>query len=301
MMLKLAVLGLLSLFQIGTALEFGYTPPIGPSNWSTLFPSWAICSSGVRQSPINIRPTEAVLWPQLSLAIFNGEMQISGTLSNNEHSVIYTITSSEVNSPVFYASYQRPNNFKDGSYVLQQLHFHWGSLDTQGSENQFDGNSAVAEVHFVTRNRNFTNAEAPTQANGYLVLGFLLEVCAWSDFDSVFGNNMENLGQIHVYHDEVPNIELRLDDIYNCIGECTYANTYYTFQGSFTTPPCTEAVTWWVSEELLCISQVQLNALRAQNISSTGPLLVNNYRPVQPLNQRIILTNASTVSYSIQF
>ena len=292
----LVLFGILSLLQIGTALEFGYVPPIGPTNWSTLNSAWAICGSGVRQSPISIPTASAVNWPQLNLTILNGGSQLNGTLRNDAHSIQYRIDSMEENSPVLVASYQRPNNFIDGSYVLQQFHFHWGSIDSQGSENQFNGVSSAAGVHFVARNLNFTNAEAGNRENGFLVLGFLLRVCDWSNFDIVFGMNNEYLSQIRTSSDQVSNIVLRLDDIYGCSGECTDTNTYYSFQGSFTTPPCSEAVTWWVAKDMLCIHQAQLDALRMQNVSSTGPLLTDNFRPVQNLNQRTILTNGNTVS-----
>ena len=295
-MALLALFGVLAFIQIGTAVEFGYVPLIGPNNWSTLHHAWTICGTGARQSPINIPTSEAVLWPYLNLTILNGGMQLNGTLSNNAHGIQYRIDSDEANRPLLVAKYQRPNNFIDGSYILQQFHFHWGSNDIQGSENQFDGVSSAAEVHFVARNSNFSNAEAKKQINGFLVLGFLVRVCACSNFDSVFGMNNEYLGGIRTYPDQASPINIRLDDIYSCNGECTSTNSYYSFQGSYTTPPCTEVVTWWVAKQTLCISQVQIDVLRAQNVSSSGPVLVDNFRPVQGLNQRIILTNMSMVS-----
>ena len=67
----------------------------------------------------------------------------------------------------------------------------------------------------------------------------------------------------------------------NCDGPCTNTHSYYVFEGSFTTPPCSEAVTWWVTRDKLCISQAQLDMLRSQKVTSTGPALTENIRPVQ--------------------
>jgi carbonic anhydrase len=59
---------------------------------------------------------------------------------------------------------------------------------------------------------------------------------------------------------------------------------FWHFQGSLTTPPCTEGVQWFVLREVQEISKEQL--LRFQNIF---PM---NARPVQPLNGREIRTGS---------
>ena len=56
---------------------------------------------------------------------------------------------------------------------------------------------------------------------------------------------------------------------------------YYQYDGSKTTPPCQEAVTWLVMREPKTISQEQVNRLLAL---SDGP----NNRPVQPTGSRVV-------------
>ncbi|KAI6650511.1 Carbonic anhydrase 2-like [Oopsacas minuta] len=295
----LAIIGCLSITPTGWTLEFGYVSPIGPANWSTLNPDWAICGNGNRQSPINIPTQESAYWPQLNLIIINEDTVLNGTLMNNAHTVGYNIQGEEATRPHFVATYERPNNFQDGLYVLEQFHFHWAAEGSnRGSENQFDGRAAVAEVHLVSRNIQFNTSQAGAQPNGYLVLGIKVRVCENSDFYPVFGANNSYLDQIKADPDEV-SVSLRLSDIYNCDGPCTDTNSYYTFQGSFTTPPCSEAVTWWVAEDMLCISQAQLDMLRSQNVTSSGPQLTENTRPIQELNQRIILTNTNAATTTL--
>lgn len=53
---------------------------------------------------------------------------------------------------------------------------------------------------------------------------------------------------------------------------------YYTYEGSLTTPPCTEDVRWLVLREIMHASPQQLDRLSA--------LHPNNARPVQPTNGR---------------
>ncbi len=58
---------------------------------------------------------------------------------------------------------------------------------------------------------------------------------------------------------------------------------YYHFTGSLTTPPCSENVQWYVLKEPASASKEQIAAFRKYYVA--------NYRPVQPLNGRVIESN----------
>jgi carbonic anhydrase len=60
---------------------------------------------------------------------------------------------------------------------------------------------------------------------------------------------------------------------------------YYEFEGSLTTPPCSEGVRWFVLKQPVTLSQQQLDAFRK--------LFPRNARPTQPLNGRIVRESAS--------
>ena len=57
---------------------------------------------------------------------------------------------------------------------------------------------------------------------------------------------------------------------------------YYRYNGSLTTPPCTEGVRWLVMKQPVTASRAQIAAFRQ---ALHGP----NNRPVQPLHARVIL------------
>lgn len=59
---------------------------------------------------------------------------------------------------------------------------------------------------------------------------------------------------------------------------------YYTFDGSLTTPPCSEGVKWFVLKTPLEIS--------SQQVSAFAKLYPHNARPTQPLNGRMIIESA---------
>jgi carbonic anhydrase len=59
---------------------------------------------------------------------------------------------------------------------------------------------------------------------------------------------------------------------------------YYHFEGSLTTPPCSEGVSWYVLSTPVEASAAQIKAFQK--------LYKHNARPVQPLNDRIVVERA---------
>ena len=60
----------------------------------------------------------------------------------------------------------------------------------------------------------------------------------------------------------------------------------WRYVGSLTTPPCTEGVSWIVMTEPMTLSAAQIEAFAA--------IFPNNYRPVQPLNGRVLWRDDGT-------
>ena len=64
--------------------------------------------------------------------------------------------------------------------------------------------------------------------------------------------------------------------------------TAYRYDGSLTTPPCSEGVKWIVMTTPIEMSSEQIGAFTR--------LIKDNNRPVQPLNGRTVLTDAVKIS-----
>ena len=62
------------------------------------------------------------------------------------------------------------------TYELLQLHFHWGSDDTQGSEHTVHGKRFPMEMHQVHQSSNLESATNPDVEDGLAVAAFLWEV-----------------------------------------------------------------------------------------------------------------------------
>ncbi|MGN9863838.1 carbonic anhydrase family protein [Bacillus swezeyi] len=57
--------------------------------------------------------------------------------------------------------------------------------------------------------------------------------------------------------------------------------TAFHYNGSLTTPPCTEDVKWYIFEQSIEMSKKQIQAFQH--------IFLDNHRPVQPLNKRSVL------------
>ena len=62
-------------------------------------------------------------------------------------------------------------------YNILQLHFHWGSDDTKGSEHTYSGREYPIEMHIVHTRSDFTTLDQILNtATGLAVTGFMFEV-----------------------------------------------------------------------------------------------------------------------------
>lgn len=62
-------------------------------------------------------------------------------------------------------------------YEFSQFHFHWGSVNSRGSEHLINGKGGPMEIHLVFFNKKYLNfMSASTKADGLSVIGFLYKV-----------------------------------------------------------------------------------------------------------------------------
>jgi len=156
-------------------------------------------------------------------------------------------------------------NYAPGSFIvvggvrweLVQFHFH------HPSEEKIDGKAHEMVAHLVHKN-----------AEGKLaVVAVLLDKGGASELVDTLWKNIP-----HEKGKEVAVASTSID-VTSLLPE---NRDYFTFQGSLTTPPCSEGVTWFVLKAPVKIADGEVAAF-----AKVYPL---NARPVQPLNGRAIQT-----------
>jgi carbonic anhydrase len=143
----------------------------------------------------------------------------------------------------------------DHSYELQQFHFH------HPSEEAVNGKHTPLVAHFVHKDPEGKLA----------VVAVLFDVGAPSAaLAPIFAKLPAEAGT------EVALADVKLDPA----AVLPAKHGYYEFEGSLTTPPCSEGVRWLVLQQHATVSKEQLGAFKK--------LYPANARPVQPLNGRPI-------------
>ncbi|CAF0750847.1 unnamed protein product [Brachionus calyciflorus] len=269
----------LDLFKIG--LEWGYEGDYDPSNWCAKYPH----ASGTAQSPIDIQTNDAVYNEDLvkNPLTFSYDQDNFLTILNTGSS--FKISGSEnANSSVIGGPVQDIHKFL-------QFHMHWGKDDTIGSEHLIDGKSYAGELHFVNWNtqKYSSGGEAASSNNhdGLIVLGVMVQVGAHNtEFDKIL-NNFDEIS----LRDKKTKLKESLD-VKKLFPNDT--SSYWNYDGSLTTPPCTQCVQWVVFKEPIEISIEQLNRLRdlyqckEESDCCDAYRLNQNFRPVCDLNGRKI-------------
>jgi carbonic anhydrase len=222
--------------------HWGYEGATSPANWGKLSSKFSLCEAGRNQSPVDVKD---VVDADLLPITFNYHMLSPADIVNNGHTIQVNLWSGgEITL--------------DGEvFKLKQFHFH------TPSENTINGRQFPFEAHLVHLNKK----------NEIAVVAIMFELGEDDELLAALWNDIPlKVGTHHKLHIKaLKNMEFE--------NELT---RYYRFNGSLTTPPCTEGVHWVVMKATRHISKAQLSTFQK---ALTHP----NNRPVQPLNARIIV------------
>ena len=224
--------------------DWAYSGDKGPENWGALSPEFALCADGRAQSPVDIRDAS-----ELDLVDIDFHYgQTANNIFNNGHTIQVNV---DGGSQIIY---------NEISYELLQFHFH------SPSEHTIDGEAAAMEIHFVHQDGNSGNLA---------VVGVLLTEGDSDNeaYAAVFDHLPAEAGQPQPTGAAIALASLLPE-----------ARGYYTYQGSLTTPPCSEIVRWLLLDEPVALSAGQIAAFRA--------IYDGNARPVLPRGQRDFLRDS---------
>lgn len=240
-----------------------------PNKWGDNF---ADCK-GNRQSPVDINPTTAMFNDGLVKFVLNGfDSKMQYNITNNGHTIQlnpfkHTMTASGGGLPT--------------TYKVVQFHFHWSDSDTKkGSEHTIKSSSYPLEIHVVQMKAAYSDIkEALKHSDGLAVFGFFFKEGASNKGLAEFASRMP---------EDPKSSSLVMLSLMDIVGMADMTK-YYRYEGSLTTPPCSQAVIWTVFHDVLTASKSEIAAFR--KIKDQHNKTISNYRPVQPLNGRKIYTS----------
>ncbi len=140
-------------------------------------------------------------------------------------------------------------------YALLQFHFH------TPSEHEINDKAAAMELHLVHRN----------EAGKLAVLGVMLNKGKANALIEEVWQNIPATGKTNAVSD-------RLINAANLLPK---SMAYYSYDGSLTTPPCSEGVKWNVFVEPMTISEEQIAAFEKIYQVDARPIQSANGRTVQ--------------------
>ena len=222
--------------------HWGYDGKEGPGHWAALSAEYSACA-GKSQSPVDLVQAR-MIEAELPAIVFSYQPAPLNVV-NNGHTiqVDYAGTSSiQLDGRTFH---------------LKQFHFH------SPSENLIDGKSYAMEAHLVHADDEGNLAVVAVMIESGAANAFLGKL--WPSMPASAGGRTQPAG-----------VQVNVSDLLPADRD------YYRYDGSLTTPPCSEGVRWLVLKRSVTASEEQVEAF--QHLVHHA-----NNRPVQPLNARVVL------------
>ncbi|XP_069820990.1 carbonic anhydrase 9 [Dendropsophus ebraccatus] len=211
--------------------------------WDTDYPD----CGGAAQSPINVDTQNTTFDPQLRPIQLSGYDLAPGEtleLENNKHTVVLKL----------------PDSLKivgglPHIYRAAQLHFHWGSDSSPGSEHMVNGHRFPGEIHVVHYNSEYKSIDkAITQPGGLAVLAAFIE--EGPDDNAGYQHLLDHLDEVKEGGNSV---EIPGFDIRGLLPQ--QLDRYFRYNGSLTTPPCFQSVNWTIFNQTLLLSAKQVGSV----------------------------------------
>ncbi|NWI41494.1 CAH8 protein, partial [Sylvia borin] len=249
--------------------------------WGLIFPD----ANGEYQSPINLNSREAKYDPSLLEVRLSPNYVVCRDCEviNDGHSIQIALKSKSV---LIGGPLPRGHEFE-----LHDVRFHWGRENQRGSEHTVNFKAFPMELHLMHWNSTLYSSieEAVGKKHGIAIIALFVQI-----------------GKEHVGLKAVTEI---LQDIQykgksktipcfnpNSLLPDPLLRDYWVYEGSLTIPPCSEGVTWILFRYPLTVSQVQIEEFRrlrthvkgAELLEGSDGILGDNFRPTQPLSDRVI-------------